>query len=246
MTHVTAGTHKSIQPVIQPLCDDDSLVGYRLPGRCPERAPTGRSTFGCQQRRRNILFRFRLFLITIFLILVGGCDLLKAQNPSSGLLAPNRAIDWSQAGAGTIPARTTICTTLGSGGQSASYSQSVSMSQIASALSSCPSGQTVLLNPGTYTTSSSLINTKSNVTLRGSGANQTILKFTGTSTNCLGIGPTGICAYNGDSGTINGVANILNWTGGYSKGTTTLTAGSAVREKFEQPACGLARHSGPA
>lgn len=146
----------------------------------------------------------------------------------SGLIAPNRAIDWSQAGAGTIPARTTICTTLGTAGQSASYSQSVSMSQIASALSACPSGQTVLLNPGTYNTSSSLISTSSNVTLRGSGPNQTILNFTGTSTNCLGIGPTGVCLSNGDSGAIGSTANVLNWTAGYSQGTTVITAGSAV------------------
>jgi hypothetical protein len=174
------------------------------------------------------LLKTRLFLLTISMMLFCCSDGVSAQS-WSGLLAPNRAIDWSQAGANPIPARTTICTTLGVAGQSASYSQSVSMSQITSALSSCPSGQTVLLNPGTYNTSSSLISTSSNVTLRGSGSNETILKFTGTSTNCLGIGPTGVCLSNGDAGAIGSTSNVLNWTSGYSAGTTKIAAGSAIR-----------------
>ncbi len=163
------------------------------------------------------MLRFRLFSFVILLFFSASYS-AQAQN-WSGLLAPTRAIDWSQAGAGTIPARSTICTTLPAGS---------SMATIQSALSSCPAGQTVLLSPGTYTTSASLVSTKSNVTLRGSGPSQTILNFTGTSTNCLGIGPTAVCLGNGDTGTINGVSNVLNWTGGFSQGTTTITAGSSV------------------
>jgi hypothetical protein len=169
----------------------------------------------------------RLISLAIFLIFPLS-NAVQAQN-WDGLLAPNRAIDWSEAGPGTIPARETICATLGTDGQSASFSQSVTTTQIQSALSSCPAGQTVLLNPGTYNTSASLISRTSNVTLRGSGPSQTILKFTGTSTNCLGIGPTPVCIGSGDSAALDGTANILNWTAGYSRGTTTITAGSAVK-----------------
>jgi hypothetical protein len=100
------------------------------------------------------------------------------------------------------------------------------MAQIQSALSSCPSGQTVLLNPGTYSDSNSLVSTASNVTLRGSGPTQTILNFTGTSTNGIGIGPTAVYLNNGDVASLNYADNICSWSAGYSQGTTTLTAGS--------------------
>jgi len=54
------------------------------------------------------------------------------------------------------------------------------MAQINSALSGCPSGQVVLLNPGTYNTASNGITIPSNVTLRGSGPTQTIINSSGT------------------------------------------------------------------
>lgn len=170
--------------------------------------------------------RFRFIPIAILLFFT--FSIAARAQQWSGVLAPARAINWSTAGAGSIPARTTICTTLGVAGQPSSYAQSVSMSQIQTALSSCPSGQTVLLNPGTYATSTSLITTASNVTLRGSGAQKTILNFTGTSTNCNGIGATAVCITSGDSNSLQYSVNVLNWTAGYSQGTTTITAGAAV------------------
>src|SRR5882672_6757105 len=79
----------------------------------------------------------------------------------SGILSPSRAINWSSAGVtGGIPNRTTICSTLNPGATAA---------QINSAIAACPSGQVVLLNAGTYTLSSSIKFSKSNVTLRGAG-----------------------------------------------------------------------------
>jgi hypothetical protein len=137
---------------------------------------------------------------------------------SSGLLAPNRSIDWSSAGAGVIPARTTICATLSSG---------ASMASVQSAIASCPAGQTVLLGSGTYSTASSLILTTSNVTLRGAGPKLTKLVFTGTSTNCLGIGPVAMCLYNGDSGAIGFAANVLTVSSGMTQGSTSVVLGSA-------------------
>src|SRR5262245_50198812 len=120
---------------------------------------------GCCRRgemRRKLLFPLYVFCIA---------GSLSAQ-PWSGIIDSRRAVDWSTAGVtGGIPNRTTICSTLSPG---------VSSAQINSALASCPAGQVVLLNAGTYNLSSG-INLKSNVTLRGAGANRTILNFTGTS-----------------------------------------------------------------
>src|SRR5438132_11014855 len=92
--------------------------------------------------------------------------------PWSGILSPSRAIDWTNVGIpGGIPNRTTICATLNPG---------ATASQINSAIASCPSGQVLFLNAGTYNLSSGItFANKSNVTLRGAGADQTKLVFTG-------------------------------------------------------------------
>lgn len=138
----------------------------------------------------------------------------------SGVLDPIRAIDWSNAGAGSIPVRTTICSTLNPGASAA---------QINTAIANCPSGQVVFLNAGTYNLSTGIIfNNKSNVTLRGAGADQTILVFTGAN-NCGGLGAD-VCIFNGDSNWVGGPGNTANWTGTteggagvYPQGGTHLT-----------------------
>src|SRR5262249_23668695 len=90
---------------------------------------------------------------------------------STGIITPNRSIDWRNAGvAGGIPNRTTICATLASG---------ATIDQINSAISNCQSGQVVRLGGGTYDLGSGIINMKANVTLRGDGADSTKLVFTG-------------------------------------------------------------------
>src|SRR2546423_1913309 len=90
---------------------------------------------------------------------------------AQSVIDPSRKIDWSQAGvAGGIPNRTTICGTALNPGATAA--------QINSAIAACPSGQVVFLNAGTYNLSSGIIfNNKSNVTLRGAGADKTFLIF---------------------------------------------------------------------
>src|SRR6267142_281330 len=91
-----------------------------------------------------------------------------AATPWIGIVAPTRATDWSTAGVmGGIPSRTTICSTLNPGATPA---------QINSAIASCPAGQVVSLNAGTYNLSSSIV-MRDNVTLRGQGMS-TILNFT--------------------------------------------------------------------
>lgn len=77
---------------------------------------------------------------------------------------------------GGIPVRNTVYTTLGVAGQSPSYVQSVTATQINSAISACPSNQVVYLYPGTYNIGVLTWNRKNGVTLRGAGPGQTILR----------------------------------------------------------------------
>jgi len=101
------------------------------------------------------------------------------------ILESSRAIDWSQSGVGGIPLRTTICATLTS---------AASLAEMNAALGSCPRGQTVFLAAGTYQIPGT-IRIPSNVTLRGAGADRTILNATGTGENVIAMG-SGKVPYN--------------------------------------------------
>lgn len=94
------------------------------------------------------------------------------------LLDPGRAIDWSAAGVGGIPPRTTICATL---------TPAAGVDKIDAALAACPAGQTVLLQSGTYRITGT-IHIPANVTLRGAGADQTILNASGSGEAVIAMG----------------------------------------------------------
>ena len=138
----------------------------------------------------------------------------------SGIIDPSRAIDWSHAGmSGGIPNRTTICATLNPGATSA---------QINAAIANCPANQVVYLNGGTYNIGSGITFAGHNsVTLRGAGADQTLLIFSGGD-NCGGMGGD-VCVINtsgyyvGSTAVQPGAANAANWTSGYAQGTTQIT-----------------------
>ena len=140
--------------------------------------------------------------------------------PNPSTIDANRSIDWSQAGIpGGIQNRTTGCSTLNPG---------ATAPQINKAIAACTNG-VVYLNAGTYTLSSGItFGGTSNVTLRGAGPDQTILKFTGTdpcgglSANVCIMGASNIWPGNLPS------ANIRNWTAGYAKGTTKITLDSTT------------------
>src|SRR5437667_2851893 len=138
------------------------------------------------------------------LFCLSGC--LYAQ-PWSGVLSRSRAIDWSTAGAGPLPQRSTICVSWFSGSgapaggtgvngdyfwrtdTSAMYTKAAgawaltghtSQADATAAISGCPDSQVVFFNSGTYTfTSQILIKQHNNVTIRGAGPMQTTLAFTG-------------------------------------------------------------------
>ncbi len=132
----------------------------------------------------------------------------------SGIIDPERAADWRNAGvAGGIPNRTAICQTLSPGASAA---------QINSAIAACPANQVVFLNAGTYNLTAGLIfNGKSNVTLRGAGPNQTFLKFSGT-VGCV-VGGTDLCITDGYSLYPLNPGGSASWSAGYSQGTTSVT-----------------------
>ncbi len=135
----------------------------------------------------------------------------------SGIVDPTRAINWSSAGVvGGIPSRSTICSSLTS---SATYTQ------INSAIAACPSGQVVFLAAGTYNLSGGIVMAKG-VTLRGAGADQTFLVFTGNN-SCGGLFAD-VCfmgenTYYGSPWVAPGGTQAASWSGGYSAGTTQIT-----------------------
>jgi len=162
------------------------------------------------------------FLLPLILILLCLSACASAQQ-WSGILAPTRAINWSNAGVpGGIPSRTSICSTLSAG---------ASVSQINSAISACPSGQVVYLNAGTYSGLSGIIQMKSGVTLRGAGPDQTFLVW--SAPGSCGFSAL-ICIWNGDGNWQGGPDNSAKWTAGYAQGTTSITLSSVTNLKVGQ------------
>jgi len=133
------------------------------------------------------------------------------------IISPARRIDWSAAGVpGGIPDRTAICATLDAGATAA---------QINSAIASCPGGQVVKLEAGTYNLSTGIVfNNKNNVTLRGAGPDRTFLIFS-AGNSCGGLGGD-VCFMNGDTNFSGGPGNVANWTAGYAAGSNIITLGA--------------------
>ncbi|MGB8296143.1 MAG: hypothetical protein WCG85_12020 [Polyangia bacterium] len=136
----------------------------------------------------------------------------------AGILDPSRAIDWTHVGVvGGIPTRSTVCATLNPGAMAA---------QINSAIQACPAGQVVMLGAGTYSISDSGIVMKTGVTLRGAGADKTLLIFTAT-TYCNNQNAcvcfVGSNEWGGDTRALAGGSNYADWTGGYAQGSSQIT-----------------------
>ena len=140
----------------------------------------------------------------------------------SNILAPGRAIDWSNAGvAGGIPNRTTICAAIDPYDGPAD--------PINNALQNCPERQVVLLNAGTYNLSSGIDfgPGKSRVTLRGAGADQTFLMFSGEGAMCHGFFGD-ICMEGVGTNWRGGPENSATWTAAdYARGQTQITMSNA-------------------
>src|SRR6185369_8334569 len=90
----------------------------------------------------------------------------------------------------------------------------------------CPANQVVMLAAGNYSIADSGIVMKSGVTLRGAGADKTLLVFTAT-TYCNNQNAT-ICfagsnEWGGDARALAGGSNYADWTGGYAQGASKIT-----------------------
>jgi hypothetical protein len=126
----------------------------------------------------------------------------------TGVIAPGRAIDWSRAGVGPIPAREKIC---------ASLTASATLDEINRALAACKSGEVVFLAAGTYTIPGT-IQVPSRVTLRGAGADKTILSTTGKGRAAIQMG----------SGEPPWRPALIPITGGAEAGSTTIELSSTL------------------
>lgn len=169
-------------------------------------------------------------VLTAFLMLaIGAPDLSWAVFPPDNWsgIADSRRINWSRAGAfrpdGTpgIPSDSwTQCGPTIAAGASASTIQS--------AIDSCGANQYVQLGAGIFNLSTGL-RMKSNVVLRGMGADQTIMNFSGYN-GCTGEFSAAVCFQGGDTSDYfasskmqPGNSNAALWTGGYAQGSTQIT-----------------------
>lgn len=155
----------------------------------------------------------------------------------TGILAPSRAVDWSNNSPGVVggipsaswaQCQTSACQAVTSAGSSATAAQ------INAALSSAPANSVVLLAAGTYSLSSG-INMAPNVVLRGAGPDQTSLVFSG-GTSCGGeggqicfidslgyfYGSTYVAPGSGNSATFCGTGSGGGCNNTYTRGATTI------------------------
>lgn len=122
--------------------------------------------------------------------------------------------NWTQCGS-TIPSTATAAT-------------------IQSTLSSCAPNQYIQLAAGTFNLSTGLVlNSQNNLAIRGMGADQTILVFTGKA-GCQGQ-TAPICFQSSDVNYWGAPTNTANWTAGYSQGSTTITLDSVNNLKVGNP-----------
>ncbi len=144
----------------------------------------------------------------------------------SGIISPTRAVDWSGVGIpGGVPSGgwTQCGTTIAPYGTSASPA---SPSTINSAIASCGTNQYVLLGAGDFYLDGVVdFATHSNVVLRGQGANQTRLHFTGTTLSGCNGWWAAVCL-EGSNTYGGGGYTQADWTAGYSQGTTQITLSS--------------------
>jgi len=150
----------------------------------------------------------------------------------TGIIAPSRAENWSNAGVvGGIPSGswtqcvTTACTALAT---------NVTAANINTAIVSAPANTYILLPAGTFTMNTGLIwNHVSNIALRGAGSNSTILSFTGNN-GCQGLFSV-ICFQSSDTNYWGGPSNVANWTANYTAGATSITLNSVTNLKVGFP-----------
>lgn len=144
-------------------------------------------------------------------------------------LAANRATNWQQAGVrGGIPSGTwTQCGPTISAYSGTAVAIQNAMKQQGS-YAGCGPNHYILLGSGTFNLSTGEVNKGiSNMVLRGMGANQTKLVFSGVST-CAGGGGQCTVSFEDNNGEYPaGISVATRWTAGYSQGATQITVANA-------------------
>jgi hypothetical protein len=179
------------------------------------------------------LLRIRPFsLFLLFVIVLNLPCLGNAQ--WSGVLTPSRATDWQDnagipghSNHGTLPSSgwSQCGSTIAPYGSSGSYA---SPATIINAVAAC-SGQNQYVQLGSgdfYLNSSIHLSGMQGVELRGMGPQNTKLHFNGT-TNCAGgRGSCFVDFSSSDTSYASAGSAYVNWTGGYSQGSTSITLSS--------------------
>lgn len=174
-------------------------------------------SYSMKPRRLRVALRLGRPALLVGLLCAVVSSVAQAQLWSS-LLSSGRATDWSTAGVeGGIPTRTTRC-----GSVIAAYSGAATA--INNAIASCGTGQYVELGGGTFTLSTAIVFGKSNVTLRGQGADATKLVINGSVARChlSQDAAVSFCAASANIGA-DSPDNTATWSAGYTQGTSVVT-----------------------
>jgi hypothetical protein len=104
---------------------------------------------------------------------------------------------------------------------------------INAAIGGCAANQVVSLPSGTWHVAGIGVYSHDNVTIRGAGADQTIL-MANQGDPCHGL-YSAVCFTSADSHHSHGLSNLVSWTAGYAQGTTTITLASVPNLKVGSP-----------
>lgn len=153
----------------------------------------------------------------------------------SGILAPARATDWTQAGiqgyhSGSLPSDSwPQCASSGSVPAYGSAGSYLSPSTIINAVAANSGGNCyVLLGAGDFYLSGNIRNKNvTHVELRGMGASATRLHFSAATTCANGGGDCEVSFEDNVGEYPGGVGTAAKWTAGYTQGTTSITVNNA-------------------
>jgi hypothetical protein len=146
-------------------------------------------------------------------------------------IAASRRIDWSYAGAGVIPTNQTKC--------GSTLATSSTAAQINTAIAGCAATANapgyVLLANGTFTLTAQIVISKSYVTLRGGGPDQTTLLMSGYP-QCT-VYQAHLCITSAPSTSLDGAnpANVMAISAGYTVGSTSITLGNGFLAGTQKP-----------
>lgn len=172
--------------------------------------------------------------VALVAVLLSSTVHMHGQQLWSGIIAPSRAVDWTHAGVvGGIPSASwkQCGVTIPAGSSAATINSAIAVCK--PTLPYRTGGRYVLLARGMFNLSTGII-MKSGVALRGMGADQTFLMFSGNN-GCQGPGAD-ICFESTDTNWKREPSNgPVNVTGTLTAGSTTITLASVPNLRIGNP-----------